>query len=135
LRLAQDPIDESTPDALSLTAEERIVERTVVMTAITEALEAMTPTERRVFEKWCFEDLEPRQISEAFGVSDEAVRTALYRAKQRLKPYLHAIDETEGTVRRRSPKGTSNDDTLRTTRRICDQPCDQYPDCRCASGY
>jgi len=67
---------------------ERVLVNRVAAERIRQALERLTPRERMVFELRHFQGLRLKTIGEIAGSSEEAVKTCLFRATQKLRAAL-----------------------------------------------
>lgn len=78
--------------------------------ALHRALLRLRPDDRELLRLWAWEDLEPREIAAALGITPNAVSIRLHRAKARLAAEL----DTTGSPARKTAHGagqTTADDT------------------------
>jgi RNA polymerase sigma-70 factor (ECF subfamily) len=73
------PIDDALPDP-----------------ALAHALAALPPDDQELLRLWAWEELAPREIAAALGVSPNAVSIRLYRARRRLAAALGASERKTG---------------------------------------
>ena len=71
-------------------AQEREAEKPEPDEALDEAMRALPEADRELLRLWAWEQLAPREIALALGISANAVSIRLHRAKQKLKELLQA---------------------------------------------
>jgi RNA polymerase sigma-70 factor (ECF subfamily) len=90
----------------SAARQERVVQRLAQQPAVTEpdaddglaeALRALPDADRELLRLWAWEQLPPREIALALGISANAVSIRLHRAKQKLKDQLVTRKNGEGS--------------------------------------